>query len=728
MASNSQDPTVKMPPLGNWQAQTFAYGFLLDRSATLDYSGNAAPNQSGRTGFDKPQPDDLHLLNLNPQSLSMSEPLATSTVPSQGGGIFTESRGGVLKTLTIRGTTGLLPPVAPYAQQMKGPQITDTVQQTALDAAMSQMQNATGFFEFYRLRRLFRQFMLERKQGKSVQMHWLDFKGDEFWIVEPVTFDLERGRFTYTYDIRLTLTQPSQLKLSHKNQGQDSKIRGLDSRDYGAAMLQNPINGALDPSQLSALSRMVQMANGASAFINNFALGVVNTKLQSVLSAIGDVQQFFSDISAVRRASTDAALNLYKQTYSAIQGLSDSWDSVTPEAFKKDINEWQIEMQMVTEGLMSNHLLTFGSSPGQQFQTENAKYTTPLAVGGTKTAFLTETTNSNQVTQVSSGLALIGNVEQMMSTTAMRAEDILTGESIFDVAQRVLGDAQRFIDLVILNQLKPPFIIADPANKTPGVLAWTDKILVPASEESASLSSAAPVQASVPSFSSTVSLVPVAPLSPLTQFYVTTPQYPYRDNMWLGFTVTWTSGLNVGQTRVITCNTDQLNGTTLFTLNRALPNAVQLNDAFAVALIYFTSQPLVTPDDAAFGMDVMGIFSKSNGVLTDGTTDIMVGPLKDLVTIRGFANFQQAVTLALQTPRGANKSNPLYGTTPVVGRPLEPNILALNVFYTRQSLLQDPRISSVEQPQLVLDSGSLFFTVYIRPVRVQRTLFLRIPV
>jgi len=121
MADITEDPSVKMPPLANWVAQTFAYGFLLDRSAVLDYSGNAAPNQSGRSGFDSPQPDDLHLLNLNPQQLSMQEPLATAIAPTQGGGKFIESRGGVMKTLTIHGTTGFLPPVAPYATHMRQP-------------------------------------------------------------------------------------------------------------------------------------------------------------------------------------------------------------------------------------------------------------------------------------------------------------------------------------------------------------------------------------------------------------------------------------------------------------------------------------------------------------------------------------------------------------------------------------------------------------------------------
>lgn len=732
MSENQSNPSVKMPPLENWAAQTFAYGFLLDRSASLDYTGNAAPNQSGRSGFAKPEPDDLHLLNLNPQSLHMSEPFATAVLPSQGGGKFVESHGGVMKSLSIRGTTGFMPPVAPYAQHMKTPaQMLAEVGAANLsefELAQTNLRqsNQTGFFEFYRLRKLFRQYMLEKRQGRSVQMHWLDFKGDEFWSVEPMSFDLERGRFTYTYDIKLNLLEPSQLQFSYtgNEQGFDTKdLRGIVNRDFGKEMLKNPLNGALDSQQTNLLSRLSQMSSSAKQFVQNFALGVVTLKFQSAIKAIGAIQSFFADISAIRRATLDTALNLYKQANSAVQGLADSFDDVTPAAFKRDINEWVIEAKMITEGLMSNHLVKFASNPGRGFADENAKYTQPLAVGGTKNAFITETVNSARVTNTGSGLALLGNIEQMVNTTALRAEDVLTGETIFDVAQRLLGDAQRFVDLVIVNRLKPPFIVGSTQNKTPGTIAWGEKVLVPASDSGDMLSVASPVQPSVGAFGGTVDIDVST-----TQFLMVTPEpLPYRDDMWSGFTITWLTGLNAGESRVITSNVDQLDGTTMFTVNRALSTVPQPNDTFSVSLQLFTSRVPVTPETSAFGKDIMGVFTKVNGNLVDGTVDVMLGPTKDLAVVQGIENLEQAVTLALQTRRGSNKSNPTYGTSDVIGRPMEPNILALNVFYVRQSLLQDPRISSVERPKVQYIGTALYFTVYVRPVRVQRTLFLRIP-
>jgi phage baseplate assembly protein W len=188
------------------------------------------------------------------------------------------------------------------------------------------------------------------------------------------------------------------------------------------------------------------------------------------------------------------------------------------------------------------------------------------------------------------------------------------------------------------------------------------------------------------------------------------------------------TGANLGEKRVIVSNTTDLEtGSTVFVTNRGFSNTPTTDDTFKVYLELFSSRRPVTPETMAFGRDIMGVFTKVNGVTTDGTIDIMLGPRKDLATVQGQENLEQAITLALQTPRGSNKSNPLYGTADVIGRPQEPNIAALNIFYVRQSLLQDPRISSVERPEVSFIGGAMYFTVYVRPVRVQRTLFLRIP-
>jgi len=726
MADDNDDQTTKLPPLENWAAQTFAYGWLLDRSAAVDYTNNAQPNQHNKGGFNNPAPDDIHLLNLNPQSISVDEPIATAVDSSQGGGKVIESKGGVIKHVSIRGQTGLLPPVAPHATHMtQRVSAFDITNPSFAPVDIVASSKATGYYEFYRLRRLFRQFMKERREGKVVQMHYLDFKADEFWMIEPKRFHMERGRFTYTYDIQFDLIETSQVALD--------SIQAMDvafarrGRDKGAEilkLLRNPLHTTFDRPTRQALTRVYQLATNASTFVKNFTTGVLTLKVQSVLSKITAIQEFFGDIASVRRAALDVPLTLYKQLYSALIGLQDSFEDITADAFKADWNEWMIEMEFVTEGLIAHHLDVFGSRPGQAMAEHNSKYTSQLARQGTSNQFMTEQSEDSGSPRVNpfigqSGLGLIGNTDEMEATTALRPEDVLTGENIFDVAQRLLGDADRFIDLVIINKLNAPYIVSDPKNKLPGTIAWGEKIMVPVPGDISSVTTAAPVTPPVIALSTTCSFLNVA----TDVIKADTTQAPWRDNMWAGFTVLITSGAQQGQKRVIVSNTADT-----LTVNRGFAAAIQVGVTFEVKLELFTPRKAVPPETMAYGRGIMAVFTKVNGLITDGTIDVMLSPRKDLATVEGLDNLEQFIAIAMQTPRGSDKAHPLFGTASVIGRRFEPNTAALHVFYIRQSLTQDPRIAAVEQPKVVYDGGAMFFTCYVRPVRAQRTLFFRIPI
>lgn len=64
--------------------------------------------------------------------------------------------------------------------------------------------------------------------------------------------------------------------------------------------------------------------------------------------------------------------------------------------------------------------------------------------------------------------------------TGFRFIDTHRGDSLQLIAARELGDAARWIDLVNLNNLLPPFITDDPAQAGPGVVLSGKQILAPA--------------------------------------------------------------------------------------------------------------------------------------------------------------------------------------------------------------------------------------------------------
>lgn len=80
-----------------------------------------------------------------------------------------------------------------------------------------------------------------------------------------------------------------------------------------------------------------------------------------------------------------------------------------------------------------------------------------------------------------SGSLLTGPVPSFTKRiTGYRAVSILVGDTLQRIAERELGSAAQWPDLVYLNDLEPPWLVDDPALVRPGVkLAGQDVLLVP---------------------------------------------------------------------------------------------------------------------------------------------------------------------------------------------------------------------------------------------------------
>lgn len=59
---------------------------------------------------------------------------------------------------------------------------------------------------------------------------------------------------------------------------------------------------------------------------------------------------------------------------------------------------------------------------------------------------------------------------------------IRPGDTLPSLAQRVLGDGLRWRELVVINGLKPPFLVSslDPLHRLPNTVIWGDWIMIPA--------------------------------------------------------------------------------------------------------------------------------------------------------------------------------------------------------------------------------------------------------
>lgn len=744
MSTRRPDPTLKLPPLENWSSQELAYGFLLDRTLVTDYSGLVSPDFNARSGVRTRMGinHDIHILNLNPQDIQFSEPIATDVRITTGGGKYVESKGGVMKTCSIRGTTGLLPPISPHGHLTKpdAAGVGGIIDPFSLDG--SGLLLATGFYEFHRLRRLFRQFMSERRQGMNVHMHYLDFKSDDFWLIEPKRFDLTRGvgreRFTYSYSIQFDCLEMTEvfLKLQKTPNGpgdflgwtKNPRAFTTAASAPGKYGLLNgmPLGQALDPTARMAMSRMASLSTSGLQFTKLFFTGVLLQKMQAVIRAFTTVQRTYADLLTVGSVASDTMLSLYRQMLSALRGLDDvllaldEQDPITVE-----LNEWYLEYRLLVEGLIVYHQSRYGTTPGQAIAQADTAWTSQRAKQGFRDSLMQPSNNTASSPSVNpfvgaAGYQLTGDLQQAARTTVLRAEDILTNETIFDVARRLLGDVFRFVDLVILNNLSPPYIVSSSAERLPGTLAWGEQILIPAGTGSDSIVFAVPADLSIPAISGTVSDLS---LTASTLVDVDSLIGEWRVNQWEGFTLEMLTGAAAGNKRVVSSNT-----ATVMTLNRALDAIPAVGDKYRLSLELFTKRRPVTAQTRAFGHSLLLSFRRTEGLIADGAMDLVLGPGNNVQRVEGEENLKQAVTIVFQTPQNTVPLHPQFGVPSVIGRRMEPNSLALALFFLRQALLQDARIESVERPLISYSDGAMRIEVAIQPVRLQQTVLYRVSV
>tara|TARA_R100000664_G_C2759394_1_gene149116 strand:+ start:582 stop:2612 length:2031 start_codon:yes stop_codon:yes gene_type:complete len=242
-----------------------------------------------------------YFFNLHPKALNLSEPFATHIMPTQGGGVYVESQGIVLRTLTIAGTTGYRPAMVGIPGDNNN------------NIIPHQPGEPTGFLNLLKLRNLFRNYA-DLKKDKSlsykVYLVWYNNKEQEAWFFEPTNFSTMRDAaspFTYDYSISGTLTQ----KVSFST-------------------VVNTINP--DPTsihfQIATLRRSAAMIN---SIVGGLIPGLGN-------DVVGDVQnltrQVLDQVDSIDRAATGVAMNvaaiaqiptvLVAAAYPLVQGLKKS--------------------------------------------------------------------------------------------------------------------------------------------------------------------------------------------------------------------------------------------------------------------------------------------------------------------------------------------------------------------------------------------------------------------
>ena len=655
--------------------------------------------------------DEGRFVSLSlPQQLQLRGPFATSVTVMQDGGKTIESRGQVLRPGSISGTSGFLPPNSAVSLQPSFGRLTPNV--ADLDG---QLGAISGYMQFQKLRYLFDLYGDERRRGNlDVTFYFFDYKNDDFWRIEPQSFDMTRSShrpMSYEYSIQFQCIERADT--TGKNEevnpvsGASPVIAGnarLNTNNVGGALakIAGGLSAASKTSILVTVARFGDMVTSGLDFLK-LTDAVVQRSFQATLNKLDAVVGFFANVHDTFFALLETVPTLMAQLSSSLDGLFNTVHKFAPDNIAQEINAWALEVTRLSDRMMVQVSTLVASQPQRDVRDTDQRFSQGRMKQGSTTDLMREPAGSAGSLDAnpfigSSGLALVTDVEKLADASQHVTVTINDGEDVYALARRVFGRVERFSDIVLLNKLEFPFIVADAGSKPSNTLAWGERVLVPAPAKSVATAFAGVGASDAPSTSGVVDTsASFDKLIDSTAEWIT--------DQWVGYSVTATTGSSQ-QTLVCAANTVNqltLNSSWVITITPGVTT-------YTVAYVQFDPRRPVTAETRAYGVDLLAVFG------ADGRCDLALGATSDFATARGLDNLFQAITLRSRCPLGEHPFHRSYGMIAPIGRPFTDDVGVLYSFFIRRSLLSDRRVDKVRNVQLSVANDVVTVSLELQPV------------
>jgi hypothetical protein len=475
MARNQEISTLSTPNLRNWsisgrsQSRDLYALALVSREFTTVTTGGPVVGETGAAAFSGLEDNFEFIFNMNPRAIAFDEPASVQVVPTQDGSQFIEHQGSIYKMITISGTTGVRPNGRGRTDLIPIFEVPNPFARADIDPEDGLPRGeASGFEDLIRLRNLFRHYFdIKRDPTRAhlYEMVWQNGKEGEFWVVEPMAFRTNRessSPLTATYDIQLRTIRRADFRVFQDTPDVRTKRNALSRLNERLIEHSRTIANALGLAE-SLVDRTVGIGQAtlnsvispATALFNGLT-GVTTAGVRgfaiprnSVAILAGSALDLVEALQTV-----EGELNAYKQ-----QGISTQLSN----AFGAYKNIFRTAARVHDEDQL------FSSPTASRYNDRTEAYRDPNRGSRLPRTGGSPTNPRNVTTPGGSKLATVTNFD-----------------TIFSVAQRLLGDQARWKELVMLNDLKAPYI--DPSGDGKDVLRPGDKIMVPSSVNQATTS------------------------------------------------------------------------------------------------------------------------------------------------------------------------------------------------------------------------------------------------
>lgn len=480
---------------------------------------------------------EIYYLDIPPRTIQQKEVFANN-ISATRRGIIVETEGVVFKDIVITGTTGVFPGKRASDTNKKpnfndftsAPKPAEGVDSKTGRSRAANIKTISGFEEFMRLRQFFLKYAHDKVETNGNKfLVFLNEKDDQYLIVEPMEFTMDRNaRSPMTYDYRIVLKAIGTLASVF------TQPLGGDPNDPNSSFnfLVDVGNVSANVSATIATGRAV--INQSRQLLERFSQALDQTfidPLRQTQFAMEDLSDGISTVLSLpeilSRNATDAVLNVrdslsevgvalglsagFQASNSATQRATDAADITNTKSIARQIQgdsrvpvpRSSLETLRSTTNELSNNLADFTGLGDASFNSINGRIVTnppaPLKIVSDDEFLLLGTLGklsnsmntalaSNTLFKSDAEIAFenaeqqfqIPNLKQNQQITitkpsSVKEVTILNGDTLERIAQRELGNALRWLDLVVLNELKPPYISDTAAD---GVKKFGDKLLV----------------------------------------------------------------------------------------------------------------------------------------------------------------------------------------------------------------------------------------------------------
>lgn len=398
-----------------------------------------------------------YFFTMPPQVLEDDNPFATTITYTQNASKFTDSYGVLSKVFRITGTTGVRPNKISTLPNPGGVPIIDGTSTTGASGNFQGTVNTnfefTGHDSIVMLSNLFALYSDFMSTGNpNIVMVWRNIKDDDYWIVEPLDYkknQTSKSPFAYQYSIMLkTLARFDRSLASISAQDPQDNIRGdtgFSSRmqKNSQTMLTTYYSTVMSGDILQGVTNVSQITQPLQVLVNlttQAATGGIVAAERIIGTAISLKTQLVTSLSKLINLPTTVSkrANRLKRDWRRLIITCDS--ILTEKRYQNAVRNYFTRRDRVTFAYTS----TSPYAPGSRYMPNT----------GSSPTFLGNTPASPNVSQ--------GIVQ--------------SNDDIRLIAQRYLGDPRRWQEIVVINELRPPYITPDGAGNT---LKPGDSVLFP---------------------------------------------------------------------------------------------------------------------------------------------------------------------------------------------------------------------------------------------------------